>query len=157
MALSGDAQKEFDATVKTLKAKAPPAEFESDVGRPTTSILISSADRRVIVMDSGRIVAQGKASITNPGVPLGSHVFILAYLDETKRNVTWRTIGYYNGKRKGLVEPTELATIDRIRIDRATSEVIRSRTYPGTTLLTVDLPLSADTRTGKDFVVMANS
>ena len=54
------------------------------------------------------------------------------------------------------MEQTEVATIGRIRADRNTVEAMRARMNPGTVLMTVDLPLSADTRTGKDFVIMAD-
>lgn len=50
---------------------------------------------------------------------------------------------------------TELATLQRIQADETIFDQIRSRMYPGTVLVTVDEPLTADTRSTKDFIVMA--
>jgi hypothetical protein len=43
----------------------------------TTSILVSSADKSIYVLQNGEIVAEGKATIANPSKPLGSNVFVL--------------------------------------------------------------------------------
>ena len=65
----------------------------------------------------------------------------------------WRTIGYYNDSHREL-ELTEFGTLQRIRADETIFDQIRSRMYPGTVLVTVDEPLTADTRSTKDFIVM---
>ncbi|QJP13628.1 hypothetical protein G3545_08125 [Starkeya sp. ORNL1] len=63
--------------------------------------------------------------------------------------------GYYdNGQRSP--EPMELVTIQRIRTTQAVVDAVTARMHPGTVMATVDVPLSADTRKGKDFVIITN-
>jgi len=155
MVLSADAEGEFEKTEAALVKAAKPSVVADDYPAPTSSILVSSADSRIIVLDDGKIVAEGPATIDEPGIPLGNHVFILSYLDTETRSVRWKTIGYYNDPTR-TPEMTELDTIKRIRGSHEVIEAIRSRMVPGTVMVTVDLPLSADTRTGEDFVIMAD-
>jgi hypothetical protein len=92
-------------------------------------------------------------SFSEPGRPLGNHVFILSSVNLANKELQWRTIGYYNDSRREI-ELTELATLQRIQADETILNEIRSRMYPGTVLVTVDEPLTADTRSTKDFIVM---
>ena len=54
------------------------------------------------------------------------------------------------------VEDTELDTIRRIQASHDVVQAIRTRMYPGTVMITVDVPLTPDSRTGEDFVVMSD-
>ena len=72
-----------------------------DTARPVSSILVSSADKRIMVLDNGAVVADGPATIADPSAPLGNHVFILQYVDATNKQVHWRSIGYYNNAAAG--------------------------------------------------------
>jgi hypothetical protein len=66
----------------------------------------------------------------------------------------WQGVGYSNGS--GVKAPvSETAVIQRITADQPVIEVMKQRMHPGMVLVTTDLPASPDTRTGKDFVVMA--
>jgi hypothetical protein len=120
---------------------------------PATAILVSSADQRIMVLDNGEIVAEGPATITDPSDPLGHHVFILSGVNDTDGQLHWHTLGF--GHEVGAdVDAADLATIQRVRGDHAVIEAIRTRMHPGTVMVTVDQPLSEDTRTAQDFVVM---
>jgi len=156
MVLSADAEGEFEKTEAALAKAAKPSVVADDYPAPTSSILVSSAESKIIVLDDGKIVAEGPATIDEPGIPLGNHVFILSYVDTENKTVRWKTIGYYNDPTR-TPEMTELDTIKRIRGPKDVIEAIRSRMIPGTVMVTVDLPLSADTRTGEDFVIMAQN
>ena len=154
--LSADAEEEFEKAVASVQNKmsGPPGAGLS--AKPSvTSIIVSGAEERILVLDNGEVVADGKATIEDGGVPLGNHVFILSLFDAAKKQVRWRSIRYYHDEERE-VELTELATIKRIRGSHDVVEAIRTRMYPGTTMVTVDLPLDRDTRTGEDFVVMAD-
>jgi hypothetical protein len=154
MVLSADAAKEFDAVVVASKSGAPPTNLGDEYEPPVTSILVSSTGGQMLVLDDGRVVAKGTATIKQPEEPLGNHVFILTEVDPATKRLSWQTIGYYNDPTRSL-EQSELATLDRIRGDHDVIAAVRSRMRPGTVLTTVDVPLSADTRTGEDFVIMS--
>jgi hypothetical protein len=153
MVLSADAAKAFDNVAAATKKQAASRQPASQV--PATSILVSSADQRIIIMDDGKQVAEGAVTITNPGKPLGNHVFVLSGVDTDDKELRWQTIGYYDNDQRSL-EPMELVTIQRIRTTQPVVDAMTARMHPGTVMVTVDVPLSADTRTGKDFVIITN-
>ncbi|HET7718054.1 MAG TPA: L,D-transpeptidase [Bauldia sp.] len=120
---------------------------------PATAILVSSTDKKIMVLDNGQIVAEGTATIADPSQPLGQHVFILSDVNDKDGQLHWHTLGYGHAVGDD-VDQADLATIQRIRGDHAVIEAIRTRMHPGTVMITVDAPLSEDTRTVDDFVVM---
>ena len=83
-----------DELGKASKKKKKPAFSKSDA---VTSILVSSADKSIYVIQNGDIVAEGKAEIADPGKKLGSNVFILEKGDED--GFTWQATGYSTGKK----------------------------------------------------------
>jgi hypothetical protein len=115
--------------------------------------MISSADSRVIVLDDGEIVADGGATILQPSRPLGNHVFVLSHLDADDKELHWKPIGFSTDP-KVAAQSADQSTLTRIRADRSINDAIRQRMKPGVVLVTVDLPLSADSRSGKDFVIL---
>jgi L,D-transpeptidase catalytic domain len=136
-----------------LKAKQKTAQQRKPLKHPNSAVVISGVDKEIIVMDDGVLVAKGAMSFSEPDRPLGNHVFILSSINLANKELQWRTIGYYNDSHREI-ELTELATLQRIHADEAILNEIRSRMYPGTVLVTVDEPLSADTRSSKDFIIM---
>ena len=132
---------------------APAAAMADADALPATAILVSSADRRIMILDNGQIVAEGAATIADPSEPLGHHVFILSDVNDTDRQLHWHTLGYGDAVG-GDIDPADLGTIQRIRGDHTVIEAIRTRMHPGTVMITVDQPLSEDTRTADEFVIM---
>jgi len=153
MVLAKNKQKDFNAVAHTIKQKQKATQQRNPSKPSNSAILISSTDQAIIVMDDGALVSKGAMSFSEPGRPLGNHVFILSSVNLANKELQWRTIGYYNDSRREI-ELTELATLQRIQADETILNEIRSRMYPGTVLVTVDEPLTADTRSTKDFIVM---
>jgi len=154
MILAKNRQRDFKAVAHAVKRKQIATQHTIPSKPSNSAILISSNDQEIIVMDDGVIVAKGAMSFSEPDRPLGNHVFILSSINLANKELQWRTIGYYNDSRREI-ELTELATLQRVHAEEAILNEIRSRMYPGTVLVTVDEPLSADTRSTKDFIVMA--
>ena len=115
-----------------------------------TSILVSSADKSIYVLQNGEIVAQGKATIANPSKPLGSHVFILQGGDE--KGFTWQASGFDPGRRAAVKPNTSV--VERVAPPQNVLDAINERMKPGMVFVTTDLPATPETRTGKDFRVM---
>lgn len=153
MVLSDAAEKDFDHAVATLKNKSIPTSAEHPYQPPATSILISSADGRAIVLDDGQIVADGGVTILQPSQPLGNHVFILSHLHTDDKELHWKPIGYSTDPKLAATSADQ-NTLTRVRANRDINDAIRARMKPGVVLVTVDLPLSADSRSGKDFVIL---
>ena len=117
-----------------------------------TSILVSGADKSMYVIENGDIVADGKATIADPGKSLGENVFILQGGDG--KAFTWQAIGFHRTDPNGAVAP-DASVVERIKGPPNVIDAIKQRMKPGMVLVTTDLPATEDTRTaGKDFVVM---
>ena len=110
---------------------------------------MSSADQKIDVLENGHIIAQGRAEIRDPGRPLGSHVFILSRAADG--HTYWHGIGHHHDAKS---EASSLATLQRIGGDKQVIAAITERLHPGATLTTVDLPITMESRSGRDFVVM---
>lgn len=153
MVLSDTAEQDFDHAVANLKDKKIPTSAEHPYQPPATAIMVSSADKKIVVLDDGEVVAEGPVTLVDPSKPLGSHVFILSHLNTDQGALHWQPIGFSTDPNQAAMNADQ-ATLTRIRADRAVNDAIRSRMKPGIVLVTVDLPLSADSRSGKDFVIM---
>jgi hypothetical protein len=153
LVLSDYAEHEFEAAAASLKNKPLPSHVADDAPFPATSVLVSSADQRVFIIEGGRIVAEGKAFIAQPEVPLGSHVFILVDTHDAKRGLTWHGIGHHASQASGFPEPQE-GVIKRLRTETPVIEAMKVRMHPGMVLVMTDLPAHPETRTGTDFVIM---
>ena len=117
-----------------------------------TSILVSGADKSMYVIENGDLVAEGKATIADPGKPLGENAFILEGGDG--KSFTWQAIGFHRSDPNGAAVP-DASVVERIKGPPNVIDAIKERMKPGMVLVTTDLPATEDTRTaGKDFVVM---
>jgi len=120
---------------------------------PVTSVLVSRQDAKVMVLQNGEIVAEGTAKIDRPDEPFPSNVFVLSGAGTDAEGLRWEAIGYQQGE-EAQVNVADAATMDRIHGPANVADAIRQRMAPGMLLVITDEPLSADTRSGTDFVVM---
>jgi hypothetical protein len=130
-----------------VSKKKKPAFAKSDA---VTSILVSSADKSIYVIQNGDIIAEGKAEIADPDKKLGSNVFILQKGDED--GFTWEATGYSTGK-KAARKPNS-SVVKRVTPPPDVQAAIDERMKPGMVFVTTDQLATPDTRSGKDFVVM---
>jgi hypothetical protein len=135
------------AELAKVAKKAKPKFTQSDA---VTSILVSSADKSIYVLQNGEIVAQGKATIANPSKPLGSHVFVLQGGDE--KGFTWQASGFDTGNRRA-VKPTT-SVVERVAPPENVQKAINERMKPGMVFITTDDLAGPDSRSSKGFVVM---
>lgn len=157
LVLSGDAKATLETVAATAAKQAKPGKAPKTPvpPGPAVSILVSSAEGSIVIMRDGHVVASGKATIAEPERPLGNHVYVLGPIGDDDQRLIWRTIGYYDSTARD-VELTPSDTLARIRGDQAIIAAIQSNLAPGAVMITVDLPLSADSRTGRDFVIMTD-
>ena len=117
-----------------------------------TSIIVSRASMSIDVLVDGAIAAQGSATIDNPSEPLGEHVFILASGDGS--GLTWHAIAFSQDSATPVSDADPGAVIKRIHGADNVIDAIKQHMVAGTVLVTADLPLTPDSRSGKDFVIM---
>jgi hypothetical protein len=153
LALTGDAVQELDAaqvTAVTLKKNPWQADVD-DFSKPV-SIVISRADLSAIVFQGGDIIAQDTITLRNPDQPLGSNVFVLTGIDG--KGMSWKAISHQASADQAVVQ-ADTSVIQRISAGKAVLDAMQERMHPGLVLVTTDLPAHADTRSGKDFVIMS--
>jgi hypothetical protein len=130
------------------------ASSDDSAPKPATSVLISTKDRKIIVMQNGDVVAEGSVAISDPGKPFKSNVFILSGTDNAARGLRWEAIGYDDGD--GALLP-DASTIERIHGGPDVVAAIRERMVPGMVLVITDDSITRETQSGKDFVVMTTA
>jgi hypothetical protein len=152
MVLGAYAEHEFDSAVAALKGKAHPSDWAEAEKLPVTSIIASSADRRIMLVENSEVLAEGTLTISGGG-KLGSHVFVLDNAHDGTKGLRWIAISH-NSDAGGFFQPEERA-IARLRADDRFLARMRSALHPGAVLIVTDAPLSPDSRSGKDFVIMS--
>jgi len=153
LVLTGDATHELDAAhVTALKAKANPWQADVDDFSKSVAIVISRADRSAIVLQGGDVIAQDQVTLKDPDQPLGSNVFVLTGADG--KGMTWKVISHQADADQAIVQ-ADASVIQRIAVGKAVLDAMQERMHPGLVLVTTDLPAHADTRSGKDFVIMS--
>jgi len=127
---------------------------EEDAPKPATSVLVSTKDRTIIVMQNGDVVAEGSVAISDPDKPFQSNVFVLSGTDNAARGLRWEAIGYSDGD--GALLP-DASTIERVHAGPSVVAAIRERMVPGMVLVITGDSVTKETQSGKDFVVMTTA
>lgn len=131
MVLGDYARREFGAVDTALLRSQYSAGH--DPAPKVTSVVISGKDRSVTVVEDDKVVAQGKANITNDRRPLGEAVYTLKGTDPSNDSLTWSGVGYGKTDREDLA-----GQLERVSAEPALREEIRARTQGGMTLVTTD-------------------
>ena len=156
LVLGDFAEHEFVSVQKNLSSKNDPwhTEVISNTDATTsTSVIVSHGDMSITILENGAIVAQGRATITNPDLPLGRHVFLLSGAHDGSKGLSWHAISHHDDAGLSLAEPED-SVLKRIKADKRVLEALQTRMHPGMVLVTTELPAHPDTRSGDDFVLM---
>ncbi|WP_454917526.1 L,D-transpeptidase [Xanthobacter sediminis] len=114
------------------------------------SMVASSADRSLTVLQGAQVVVQGPISIKDPATPLGNVVYVLASTDGTPR---WSAISCEGGKAPAGEAQQALA---RITVDPSINRRVAALVKPGATLFVTDLPAHPGTRSDGGFVILTH-
>jgi len=120
------------------------------------SILISGANRELFALQDGIEVITSPVTIADPDEPLGTHVFVLA--DQTGGQERWHAVSV--GKpvpADGEDGDAASAALKRVQIPPPVSGTLQPLLHPGATMMITGLPATADTRSGKDFVILTQA
>lgn len=150
MVLSGYAEQEFEQVVSGLDGKKPPSDWASAANMPVTSVIVSSADRTIEMIENDRVVARSKLTLKG-GDRLGSHVFVLNGASSDVRGMHWSAITH---SADASPMTRDDVVMQRIGAEPAFVNQMQARMHPGMTMVLTDAPLSPDSRSGKDFVIV---
>lgn len=151
MVLAGYAEDEFEDAVSSLNGKKHPKDWSNGESYPVHTVIASSADEKIELIENGDVIAIGKLFIKGKK-KLGEHVFHLQGAHDGRRGLAWHGLSHH-------VDPAfphnrEEDLINRITAEPAFVKQMQARMHPGMVMIVTDLPMTADTRSGKDFVVM---
>jgi hypothetical protein len=152
MVLSGYAEAEFNQVEAGLADKKHPADWAEAETAPVTSAIASSADKTIELIENSAVIATSPLTIKGPE-SLGSHVFVLQGADGGAHGMKWTAITH-NTDEGGFFEPEERA-LGRLTAETGFIEQLRQKMHPGMVMILTDAPLSPDTKSGKDFVIMS--
>lgn len=142
--LSNDAENDINTAAQKLKNAQ--ANSPDDPNAISVSVLVSSADKTITVLQNGTTIATGPATITPANQPLGDHVFILEKVADG--SMKWCAIAH------GETGQVDTKVIDRIHAEPNVVDAIKKGFHIGLLFVTTDLPNTPDTTTDKNFVVM---
>lgn len=156
LVMSQDAQK----VVQTAEATAPSAGNSpagqggggagSEPGAGAVAMVVSGADKSVMVLKGAEVAYSGPVTIRDPGQPLGNVVYVLK---GTKGDVAWTAISY---EGSAVEQGKASHALDRITVTPAANKALAALLVPGSTLLITDLPAHPSTRSDDDFVIMTH-
>ena len=86
---------------------------------------------------------------------MGTHVLVLA--DQSGGQERWHAVGVGKAPTDGQADDAATRRAIRCRIPTDVANRLQPLLRPGTTMMITDLPATADTRSGKDFVVLAGA
>ncbi len=153
MVLNAYAEQEFEHVVAGLDGKKHPSDWDAAARAPVVSVIASSADGAVELIENDRVVARSALALQGDG-PLGSHVFVLKGAESSANGMGWIGIGHHADDGASLAQEQDV--IRRIRADDAFVAAMKARMHPGMVLVLTDAPLSPDSRTGSDFVIVTS-
>ncbi|QGM98669.1 L,D-transpeptidase [Methylocystis parvus] len=150
MVLSGYAENEFEHVLASLDGKKHPSDWSEAEQKPVTSVIVSSADKVIELIENDRVVARSKLTLKD-GDKLGSHVFVLNGANTDARGMHWSAITHQQATTPLMRDDV---VMQRISAEPAFVNEMKARMHPGMTMVLTDAPLTPDTKTGKDFVIV---
>lgn len=144
--LAGYAENEFEDVLSTLENRKRPSDWNIDDAYPIITMIASSHDRKIVIIENDVEVASGP--LLWDGNPLGAHVYTLKGSHDASRGMHWEGITY--GDPNGASHD-----LKRVKTDAAFSQQIKQYVHAGMIYILTDLPLSPDSRSGRDFVIMS--
>jgi hypothetical protein len=151
MVLAGYTEDEFKHVVSSLDGKKPPQDWAAAEKAPVTSVIASTADGKIMLVENGAVIADDKVTVKGGG-KLGAHVLVLVGSDDAKNGMRWSVISHQDGPGASAAAAWMIA---RLSTGQAFRDQMTARMHPGMLFVLTDLPLAPDTRTGKDFVIMS--
>jgi hypothetical protein len=151
----------IERDIQSVEANTSDAQAKTSPGAPAAmpsgplSILISGANRELFALQDGIEIVASPVTIADPGEPLGTHVLVLA--SQKGGQERWHTVGVGEAAADGQADDAATAARKRVQIPTDVANRLQPLLRAGTTVMITDLPATADTRSNKDFVVLAQA
>ena len=117
------------------------------------SLIVSSADERVVVLRGGVEIGRARISVADPGTRFGTHAFVA---QQVSAGAQPRWVGVaVPGHADDAGRTLDAQQLARVRMPAAFLEVMRPVIVPGTTLVVTDAEILPHT-TGSAMTVVTN-
>jgi hypothetical protein len=136
-------------------AASPPAGGQATPAAGPVSILISGANQELYALQNGIEVTTSPVTILDAAAPLGTHIFVLA--GQTGAQERWLAVSVGTTPADRTASDAAMAALKRVQIPKQATQALQTLLHPGATMMLTDLPATADTRSGKDFVILAQA
>jgi hypothetical protein len=158
MVLGAYAEEEFEEAVAALEDKRHPSDWEQAPEYPITTVVASTLDGKIDLIENGRVVAEGKLSLDSAAGTLGSHVFILKGTHDGRQGLAWQAISHHERPGASLAgQESADAVIAHLRANPSFRRSMQRRMHPGMVMVVTDLSLHPDRRSDTDFVIMSSA
>jgi hypothetical protein len=151
MVLSGYAESQFQQIEASLDGKKHPADWTETETSSIVSVVASSSEKRIALIENGAVVAESPLTIVGEGT-LGNHVLLLQGPHGTVQGMSWSAISH-SDPMGANEQPGDL--LQKLRSSDAFVVELQKRMHPGMIVILTEAPLHPDTRSGKDFVIMS--
>jgi hypothetical protein len=108
------------------------------------TILISSADKRVLVFRNGIEIGRARMNVVNPEIPLGTHAYMAVHGKHSGSTIDWKVISLHRHSNKGAGKH-ELQAIERVKISTRFVAKFKKLLTPGVTMMLTDEPVHQHT------------
>jgi len=151
MVLGDYAEHEFEDVVASLDGKSHPSDWADDETKPVTTMIASSADQKVLLIEDDVLIAESKLTVNGPAI-LGEHVLMLKGVHDGKKGLIWHGISHHEDP--AYPHRPEEAVAHRLIAEKSFVQIMKQHVHPGMVMIVTDVPLHPDRRTGSDFVIM---
>ena len=141
----------LSSAVSELDARAHPSDWTDTQPYPITTVLVTTADNRITVMEDGRETLSGTLSEGTDG-QLGEHVFVLK--QATDNSLHWTGITHHPDPAAPLAPEENI--VNKIKIPKDIQNHLAQRLHPGMTLVVSDLAATPDRRSEDGFAIMTD-
>ena len=151
LVLGNYAEDEFETAVSHLKGKKHPSDWSEAEHYPVTSMIVSSADRALLLFENGNEIARSRLTIKGPP-QLGEHVLVLQGPHTGRKGMSWRGISHHADPAHP--HKREEAVVNRLGAESQFVQTLKPRLHPGMVMIITDLPAHPSRRSDSDFVIM---
>lgn len=150
MVLDGYQAGQFQNIVATKDGRKHPDDWAEAETNPISSVIASSSDRAIMLIENDQVIAQGPLSVSGSR-SIGNHVFSLQTAGDAQL-LQWVEISRSAGSDALFHEQNVL---NRLGLPKEFADALKAKMHAGMMLVLTDAPLHPDNRTGRDFVVMS--
>jgi len=150
MVLDGYEAGQFENIVATKDGKKHPDDWTESESSPITSVIASSSDQSIMLIENDEVIAQGPLSVSG-GNSIGNHVFSLQSAGDAQ-SLQWIEVSRSDGAG-GLFK--KQSVLNRLGLSSDFANAMKAKMHPGMVLVLTDAPLHPSTRSARDFVVMS--